>query len=54
MTIDDLKTKALAIKLNTQGLVNECEKWKLTDEQWFIDWEMEMSELVTKDHLCGS
>ena len=30
--------------------INIVEELELTNEQWFIDWEMEMNKLTVKDH----
>lgn len=31
-------------------LIEECEKKKLTNEQWFIEMEDELNKLSIKDH----
>lgn len=30
--------------------INIVEELELTNEQWFIDWEMEANKLTVKDH----
>lgn len=48
--MEEFKLRAKVIEANTLNFINECEKEQLTNEQWFIEWEMKMSEYVTKDH----
>lgn len=35
---------------NISKIVDTAEELKVTDEQWYINYEMIVSELVTKDH----
>lgn len=45
-----LFNKGIFILKAAQEYVEEAEKAELTNEQFFIDWEIDMSQLVTKDH----
>ena len=41
---------ALDILNKTQEFVKQMEEEGKTNEQWFIDWEMEMNKVTVKDH----
>lgn len=34
----------------TKDYIKEIEKYKMTNEQFFIDWEDKLNELSIKDH----
>lgn len=50
MLKSDFDLKKIVILNNLRAFIRECEKAKVTDEQWFIDFECELSQLATLDH----
>lgn len=50
MFMESLITKAKVILINARSFIEQCEKNGVTDEQWFIDFEVELSQLATQDH----
>ena len=45
-----IKKKSEIILTDIKDLIEICEKENLTNEQWYIDWEMELNKLSVKDH----
>lgn len=48
--IEDLLLEGMA--LITKAIA-KAERENLTDEQWFIDYEIKLSELATQDHKAN-
>lgn len=46
----DLKTTANIILALTKRFIENIEKNKLHNEQFFLDWEDELNKLSTKNH----
>lgn len=49
-----LQLKAEELFKDTKEFIKAVEEAKLTNEQWFIDWEIEMNKLTVKDHNSQS
>ena len=45
-----IKKKSEIILTDIKDLIEICEKENLTNEQWYIDWEIELNKLSVKDH----
>ena len=45
-----IKKKSEIILTDIKDLIEICEKENLTNEQWYINWEMELNKLSVKDH----
>lgn len=45
-----LKNRADVLLSSLKYYVKEVEKAKLTNEQWFLDWETDVNLLTVKDH----
>lgn len=52
MLKSELKKGLEELLIHTKEYVRIAEELKITNEQFFIDWEMNMSYLVTQDHNC--
>ena len=47
---DQLQNSADFLLTLINEYISVVEELELTNEQWFIDWEMEMNKLTVKDH----